>query len=121
MARIEMESGWEAAVLGAWDVLADGRLGEAIERDAKRYAPARTGELRDSIEHHLEGHTLVVEAHASYAAYVEMGTRPHIITAHGQYSLRNAETGEYFGREVHHPGTRPEAFLRPALYQKRGE
>jgi hypothetical protein len=121
VARVEMAPGWEAQVLAAWDKFAAERLGPDIERDAKRYAPVRTGRLRESIEHHLEGHVLVVEAHAPYAAFVELGTRPHLITSHGPWSLRNAGTGQYFGRVVHHPGTRPEPYLRPALYQVRGE
>lgn len=119
MVRVDMAEDWEEQVLAAWDGFASAQLGPAIRDDAKRYAPARTGELRESIEHHLEGHTLVVKAHAPYAAYVELGTRPHLITSHGPYSLHNAETGEYFGREVHHPGTHPEPYLRPALYQRR--
>ena len=116
-----MEPGWEQEALAAWDRLADTRLGPDIRDDAKRYAPVRTGELRDSIGHHMEGHTLIVEASAPYAAYVEMGTRPHTITAHGDYSLHNAGTDEYFGREVYHPGTPPQPFLRPALYRQRSE
>ena len=46
MARIEMADGWEQEVLGAWDLLAEDRLGPAIRDDAKRYAPVRTGDLR---------------------------------------------------------------------------
>lgn len=121
MTRVVVEPGWEEHIAAAWDILAQGRLGEAIERDAKRYAPVRTGRLRESIRHYLEGHTLIVEAGAAYAAYVELGTRPHIIRSHGPWSLHSAETGQYFGREVHHPGTRPRPYLRPALYTVRGE
>jgi hypothetical protein len=39
-----------------------------------------------------------------YAKYVNDGTPPHIIESHGPWSLHNKETGEYFGRIVHHPG-----------------
>jgi hypothetical protein len=50
---------------------------------------------------------------------VEYGSRPHIIRSHGNYPLRNRETGDVFGRIVHHPGTPAQPFLRPALYQRR--
>lgn len=110
----------------AWDAFAAGRLGPDIERDAKRYCPVDTGALRDSIENHLEGHDLIVSASGgadgrTYAVYVELGTRPHVIESHGDYPLRNRETGQAFGRRVSHPGTRAQPFLRPALYQSRGE
>jgi hypothetical protein len=134
-----MEPGWEEQVLAAWDRFAFDHLGPAIREDAKRYAPVSTpyavidfnrhprtrpvgvpGELRSSIGRHMDGHTLVVVAAAPYAAYVELGTRPHPIDAHGPWSLWNPRTGERFGPHVHHPGATPRPFLRPALYQHRG-
>jgi hypothetical protein len=80
------------------------QLGPEIEERAKRYVPIDTGALRESIEHHMDGTTLVVSATGSdvrtYAAYIELGHR------------------------VYHPSTGkvgPEwvpaqPFLRPALY-----
>ena len=134
-ARVELEPGWEDHVLAAWDELASTRLGPAVRDDAKRYAPVgqtviadprhprtpphEAGELRESIEDHMDGHTLIVGAHAPYAAYVELGTSPHEITAHGPWSLRSGATGRYFGPHAHHPGTRPQSYLRKALYQQR--
>lgn len=139
---VELAEGWEEKVLAAWDKLAQERLGPDITKDAKRYAPVNTGELRESISFHMaEGHRLVVRADAPYSAYVEMGTRPHIIRPHdrpaggfvggpgnpgpgrrGGHSLRWFEDGDpVFAWLVHHPGTRPEAFLRPALFAVRGE
>ena len=108
-------------------------LGPRIKDDAVRFAPLgvstpatvrwpphEAGELKASIEDHLEGpRTLIVAAHAPYAAYVELGTSPHSIDAHGPWSLHNAVTGQYFGPHVNHPGTPPEPYLRPALYSVR--
>ena len=112
----------------------DVRLGPSIARDARTYAPVgvstpptrrvpphEAGELKASIEHHMEGPDLIVEAHAPYAAYVELGTFPHGITAHGDWSLHNAVTDQYFGPHVHHPGNTPRPYLRPALYRYRTE
>jgi hypothetical protein len=147
--RVEIDGSWEAHVVPRWVQLARERLGPDIAGDARRYAPLgpstpsppprQCGELRASIEHHMEGTTLVVAANAPYAAYVELGTRPHIIRPHartrggwtgpytgrpgvGQHSLRWYEGGHpVFAWLVHHPGTHPEPYLRPALFQERGE
>jgi len=51
------------------------RVGAGIHMDARRMCPVRTGFLRDSIYHKVEDWVLVVGANASYAAYVELGTR----------------------------------------------
>ena len=87
----------------------DQTLGQNIADDARRYCPERTGDLKDSIEHHLEGDDLIVSATGSderyYAAYVELGHRVY-----------HPSTGEV-GPEV----VPPQPFLRPALYQQRGE
>lgn len=52
---------------------------------------------------------------------VEGGTVPHIIASHGPWSLHNNITGDYFGRVVHHPGTRPHPFIRPAAEALNGQ
>lgn len=49
-----------------------------------------------------------------YPLALELGTRPHVITSHGDYPLRSAR-GEVFGRVVHHPGTHPYPWCRAAL------
>jgi len=51
------------------------RVGQDIHMDARRMCPVRTGFLRDSIYHKVEDWVLTVGAKASYAAYVELGTR----------------------------------------------
>lgn len=124
--RVEVDDEWQPRVAAAVAALLSDKLGPNIARDAQRYCPEHTGALRDSIEHHMEDEDLIVSATGgadgrTYAAYVELGTAPHVIRAHGPYSLRDAETGESFGPVVHHPGTRPTPFLRPALYQQRGD
>jgi hypothetical protein len=55
----------------------------------------------------------------SYPLGVEVGTRAHEITAHGDYPLRTS-TGAVLGRTVHHPGTEAHPYLRPALEQLSG-
>jgi hypothetical protein len=78
------------------------RLGSDIETDAKAACPVRTGRLRDSISHEVDGDTLRVGSDLDYAGYVEEG---HRIVAWGH------ETGHF---------EPPNPFLRPALYKPRG-
>lgn len=76
------------------------KLGGEMSQDAQRYAPVRTGELRDSIDHQVVNdrspdgfdQMLVVYATAEHAGFVELGT----------------------SRSPAQP------YLRPALEQKRG-
>ena len=107
--RVELETGWEGDVDGAVHEMLDTRLGPAITDDVRRYAPKRTGALAESIEQHMEGENLIVSATGSdereYAAYVELGRRVY-----------HPSTG-ITGLEV----VQPEPFLRPALYQERGD
>lgn len=107
MAGVRMSGDWLANVQAAVGQWLDDDLGQKIEDDARMYCPVLTGDLQQSIEHHMDGAVLVVRATGSderyYAVYVEMGHR------------------------VFHPGTRivgPETvpsqpFLRPALWQAR--
>jgi HK97 gp10 family phage protein len=50
------------------------RTAQATQRNARRFAPVLTGELRESITVIARGLTADVEATARYAAYVEYGT-----------------------------------------------
>jgi hypothetical protein len=135
MSRVEMEQGWQPKVNAALAKLFEEKLGPDITADAVRYAPVgpsraedpahpRTpphegGELKASISFHMDDRTLVVRADAPYAADVECGTVPHVIAAHGDWSLWSPEEG-YLGHEVNHPGTKPQSFLRRALMTERG-
>lgn len=132
--RVVIDDGWEAAVLAATDAFFLDRLGPDIVTDARRYCPrsGRTqareaagqlryhdtyrreeddspGSLAESIRDYLEEHNLIVEATGNderdYAAYVELGHRVFHPSTH------------ITGPEV----VAPESFLRPALYQQRGQ
>lgn len=59
---------------------------------------------------------------AFYAAWVEKGTRPHIIKARNAKSLafiRTGGGGMNFRRKVHHPGAIAKPFLEPAYEDQR--
>jgi len=121
-----MTPGWLEEILASCDVLLETTIGPMIWADARRYCPVMgganstassdslaadqeggesPGSLRDSIEFHMDGHSLIVSASGGngrdYAAYVELG---HHIVAWG-YSTGRSE--------------KPEPFLRPALYTVR--
>ena len=79
----------------------------------------RTGHLQQSIRVDLsnvhEGKTEIV-ADASYAPFVEFGTKPHVIRPKKRHSLRWAtEEGYTFAKLVHHPGIKPYPFFRKAI------
>lgn len=57
----------------------------------------------------------IIGTPVSYAHFVEYGTKPHVIRAVRAHVLANTRTGQVFGKEVHHPGTKAQPFLRPAL------
>lgn len=125
-----MSSGWDLS-----EVEKLGRdLGEAVKKtgelskavvakagfdvvaSAQDAAPVDTGNLKNSISVDFDGDGLGFEAGAtaSYAADVEYGTPPHVITP------RTAKALYWLGAEhpvkrVNHPGTAPQPYLGPAF------
>lgn len=75
----------------------------------------RSGNLRSSVRAtrlgNQYGRQIIIGPTADYARYVNDDTRPHVIESHGDYPLRNRETGQVFGRIVHHPGTTGKHFV----------
>lgn len=117
--RVEVNAGWhdelDAELFPRMDRLVDG-----IAKDASRYAPRDTGAMAKQIVSYRAGPKLWrVHSLATYTCFVEFGTGPHPIKAHGDYPLRNRRSGKVFGPLVHHPGTPEQPFMRPALYQAR--
>jgi hypothetical protein len=77
----------------------------------KGIVPWRTGFLTQSFRAELTTAFLRWFPTASYAPYVEFGTKPHVITAKNARVLANRQTGQIFGKRVNHPGTRPNPFM----------
>lgn len=80
----------------------------------------RTGSLSNSIRAgEPVGGTLVtvdVTADTPYAAAIELGAKPHVITARKGKALRFQVGGRtVFRRSVNHPGNKPYKFLAGAL------
>lgn len=95
-----------------------------IEGDAKRNALVNKqsggGNLRQSISSKMTGQaSALVVSKAHYSAYVDQGTRPHIIRVKSAKVLANRRTRQFFGRVVKHPGTRAQPYFTNAV--KSGE
>jgi hypothetical protein len=111
------------------------RLQIGTVAEAKRLVPRKTGNLGRTIAPgEFTGHAAYVRATAGYAAYVEKGTKPHVIRPRHKSALRfpaggvgvtlsgRVRTGEVrslgngayaFAMKVNHPGTKPKPFLLP--------
>lgn len=97
-------------------------VAELVAKDARLGVAVLTGDLQETIEAEKFGDGARVYCggeDADYWATVEFGSDPHPIDSTGPWSLHNAETGQYFGRHVDHPGTPEQPFMRPALYRIR--
>jgi len=92
-----------------------------VQRDAKRLAPVDTGLLRASImpEVRAQDRTVqgVVGSNVTYAAAVELGSRPHMppLAALEAWAARHGTTARAVARGIAMHGTRPRAFLSGAL------
>lgn len=125
MANADVTVVWDSAVVRSLSQDADvralmDRLAAFAVQAMKRHTPVspvgplhRSGNLRSSVhsERQPDG-TVLVGPSADYGKYVNDGTPPHLIESHGDYPLRNRETGQVFGRVVHHPGTRAQPFIQ---------
>ena len=96
-------------------------------REQKKIVPRKTGNLGRSIVVGRVTDTYAeTVATANYAAYVELGTRPHVIRPRNKKVLRFAPRGSgrlsgsprsggsvVFARRVNHPGTKPKPYMVP--------
>lgn len=95
---------------------------QAIERvqQAPGFKP-RTGNLQRRTDFRIvkvNGRILRIRNTAPYAAAIDTGARPHLITARRAQFLRfrGRDGNLVFRRSVHHPGNRPYKFLWNAAW-----
>jgi hypothetical protein len=94
-------------------------IGRDILGDARSLAPKRTGRLAESLRAEVHDKVLRVGSlDVNYAIYVEMGTMPHIILPSNKKALY-WPGARHPVAYVNHPGTAPQPYLRPALFQRR--
>ena len=108
---------------------------DPILDEARRLVPVKRGDLKRSLRSKIKIDSKVSELDAhiysgkggAHDHLVEFGTKPHVITAKKKKVLARAVTGvtsrvwSVFGRTVHHPGARPQPFMRPAFDRKKNE
>ena len=83
---------------------------------AQDLVPVDTGHLKNTIGVDIDDDGLGFEAGptASYGAHIEWGTKPHVIRAVHAKALW-WEGAEHPVRQVNHPGTSPQPYMRPAF------
>lgn len=81
-------------------------------------APVDKGELKNSVQTEVR-EDMVIISMAEHWKYVEFGTKPHIIMPKDKKALSWKKDGvDYIAKLVHHPGTRPQPFVRNTFYHK---
>lgn len=109
---------------------------QVIKKEAQARAPENTGKLkkkaiyvtrsREESSDSKQTYKVAVRMgrkeqkkgrDAYYWWWVEFGTKAHLIKAKISKVLSGG--GETFGREMHHPGTKPRPFLAPAFEAKK--
>jgi len=87
-----------------------------IKSDMEARAPVRTGRLRQSIEIKVATNKVIIGPNTEYAAYVEFGTKPHVILPKNKKVLVfNMGGQKVFASKVNHPGTKAQPYVRPAF------
>jgi hypothetical protein len=92
----------QSRILEAWKEEGSAEVVESMRRNV----PFRFGILRESVTRKLTPKGFTVRPTASYAPFVDQGTRPHTIYPVNATVLRwYGPSGEaVFSRSVHHPG-----------------
>ena len=89
------------------------RSSSLIAETMRMKAPVRGGFLRDSIVIRKNGDAVEVGPTTPYAAYVEFGTRPHIIEPVQASALAFEIDGQaVFAKRVQHPGFPGKFFVK---------
>ena len=90
------------------------KIGVAIDmvQALQRRCPVDTGKTRSSIKYDITSKGIVISMDET-AIWIEFGTAPHIIRPKDKKALKFKVGGkDVFAKEVHHPGTRPQPFIR---------
>ncbi|MCX5365944.1 HK97 gp10 family phage protein [Streptomyces sp. NBC_00124] len=117
--HFEVNHGWRGWVRNSVTGYLE-KLGEAIERDAKRMVPVKSSRLHDSIYSDVDrGKVRVGVKNVPYWSLVEFGAPDHVITPKNKKALY-WKGARHPVKRVNHPGNDAQPFLRPALYKRRG-
>lgn len=95
------------------------RIALRLQNELKIECPVDKGRLRASIEVIYVDRMLKIFA-ADYIFHVEFGTKPHVIKAKPGKALKfkTSEGKEIIVKQVNHPGTRPNPFVRDTIFRQ---
>jgi hypothetical protein len=97
--------------------------------EAKKRVPRATGHTARTIAPGALTSDFTIVTAAGAAAFLEFGTRPHVIRPRNKSVLswsanrrlsgraRTASGRRFFAKVVHHPGTKPQPFLVPGAIE----
>jgi hypothetical protein len=90
-----------------------------VTNEAEQRTPVRTGALRSAwkwreTENTATRFVVTVSNDTPYFKDIEYGTKQHTITATNAKVLTDGK-GNFFGKTVEHPGTKPRPMLAPAV------
>lgn len=88
-----------------------------------KFVPRDTGQLRATMQFSVDSRKIrgKIFPTKDYSIYVHEGTRPHTIRVRNKKVLANKRTGEFFGKQVNHPGTKPNPFLEKMMKASKNE
>lgn len=95
-------------------------IARRMQNELTLIAPVDTGRLKNSIKVKVGGEGIVIWM-VEYGKYIEFGTPPHIIKPKDKQALKfKVKRGgkNIFAKEVKHPGTRPNPFIRNTIQNK---
>lgn len=85
-----------------------------IQRNVRQRAAHKTGALQRSIQQSISYPSATVEVLEKYGAFVEDGTKPHIIRPKNKKALFwKGALNPY--KVIRHPGTRAKPFFKPGV------
>lgn len=117
--RVRIDPSARAHVDAAINDWLQDTIGGAILADARNLVPKRSGRLAESLRAEVQRKVLRVGSlDVNYATDVEMGTMPHYILPSNKKALY-WPGADHPVAHVNHPGTKPQPYLRPALFQRR--
>ena len=95
------------------------RIAIRLQNELVLASPVDTGRLRNSITVTSDGMTLTITM-VDYAFFVEFGTPPHVIKPKDKKALHWGGKNGPVVKQVNHPGTRPNPFIRNTINNKIG-
>lgn len=120
MSKVKIIDKWDSFAKGNEQAMdrALARMALDIERGAKMKVPVKKGQLKSSGRFQKVGRlSYIVYFNKEYAAHVEFGTKPHVISPKNKGFLAFQVGGNwvYTKKPVNHPGFKGRYYLSEAI------